>query len=167
MIRPLRFESIRYGEPSRIEDSIFDHPFQWGSKRTGPDLAREGTTANNNIWHYRHMLNPRDPSPGSNMPAYPHLLTTRVDFSRTRDKFEALRTTGVPYTAAQVEGAATEARAQADTIVADLAHEGARAEPDSELVALIAYLRRLGHPQSPFTRANATPTAAPAAAPAH
>ena len=169
MIRPLRFESIRYGEPSRIEDSIFDHPFQWGSKRTGPDLAREGTTANNNIWHYRHMLNPRDPSPGSNMPAYPHLLTTRVDFSRTRDKFEALRTTGVPYTAAQVEAAATEARAQADSIVADLAHEGARAEPDSELVALIAYLRRLGHPQSPFTRANAAtaPAAAPAAAPAH
>jgi cytochrome c oxidase cbb3-type subunit I/II len=72
MIRPMRFEAIRYGEPSRVEESIFDHPFQWGSKRTGPDLAREGGRYPS-LWHYNHMRDPRAVSPGSNMPAYPHL----------------------------------------------------------------------------------------------
>jgi cytochrome c oxidase cbb3-type subunit I/II len=160
MIRPMRPEAIRYGEPSTVEESIFDHPFQWGSKRTGPDLAREGGRYPN-LWHYRHMLDPRSTSPGSNMPAYPHLLTNTIDPAGTAARLEAMRTLGVPYTDAMVAAAATDERAQAESITRDLADNGARATPDSEMVALIAYLQRLGRTTQPLW--SPTPAAAPAA----
>jgi cytochrome c oxidase cbb3-type subunit I/II len=143
MIRPFRFEQQRYGEPSTMADSQFDHPFQWGSKRTGPDLAREGGKYPN-LWHYRHLLDPREVSPGSNMPPYAHLAKGEVDLSRTADKLHAMKSIGVPYGDAEVARAAEDAKAQGAEIAADLASTGATVAPDSDLVALIAYLQRLG-----------------------
>ena len=161
MIRPMRAETIRYGEPSRLEESIFDHPFQWGSKRTGPDLAREGGRYPN-LWHLRHLADPRSTSPGSNMPAYTHLATARVDLSRTAGKLEAMRTVGVPYSAAQIAGARPIANAEAAVIAADLRANGARVAEDSEAVALIAFLQRLGRPQGNPDTATAVAAATPA-----
>ena len=102
MIRPFRLEQQRYGEPSTMAESQFDHPFQWGSKRTGPDLAREGGKYPN-LWHYRHLLDPRAVSPGSNMPPYALLADAHVDLARTTDKLHAMRSIGVPYTDADQE----------------------------------------------------------------
>ena len=144
MIRPFAWESARYGAVSRPDDSIFDHPFQWGSKRTGPDLARVGGKYSH-LWHYKHMLDPREVSPGSNMPAYPHLATTPVDFADTPGKLRAMRMTGVPYAAAEIEGASATARAAGERVAAELEKDGqVEVAPDSQLVALIAYLQRLG-----------------------
>jgi cytochrome c oxidase cbb3-type subunit I/II len=143
MIRPFRFEQQRYGEPSTMAESQLDHPFQWGSKRTGPDLAREGSKYPN-LWHYRHLLDPREVSPGSNMPPYAHLAEGRVDFARTADKLHAMKAIGVPYTEDEIARAADDAKAQAAAIASDLASNGANVANDSDLVALIAYLQRLG-----------------------
>jgi cytochrome c oxidase cbb3-type subunit I/II len=149
MIRPLSWETARYGAASTEDDSLFDHPFQWGSKRTGPDLARVGGRYSD-VWHYRHLLDPRELSPGSNMPTYAYLETTRIDFTGTPDKLRAMRTVGVPYTPEQIATAAQDAQAAANVIAATLrAEAGAEVPPDSEVVALIAYLQRLGHPQAP------------------
>jgi cytochrome c oxidase cbb3-type subunit I/II len=148
MIRPFGWESARYGAVSNSEESVWDHPFQWGSKRTGPDLAREGGRYPD-VWHVQHMMDPRATSPGSIMPSYPHLATTHVDFSRTRGKLLALSTLGVPYTDAQVAHAAHDARAEARQIARDLRDE-AEVDPSSQLVALISYLQRLGHPEPRF-----------------
>jgi cytochrome c oxidase cbb3-type subunit I/II len=146
MIRTFTFESKRYGEASTMAESAYDHPFQWGSKRTGPDLAREGGKYPN-LWHYRHMIDPREVSPGSIMPSFPHLATDTVDASRTADKMRALRSIGVPYEAKDIERAATDEGAQAREIADSLRQDGADADPGSEIVALIAYLQRLGvHP---------------------
>jgi cytochrome c oxidase cbb3-type subunit I/II len=153
MIRPFRFEQQRYGEPSTMAESQFDHPFQWGSKRTGPDLAREGFKYPN-LWHYRHMLDPRSVSPGSNMPLYAFLADGRVDLTRTADKVHAMKSIGVPYTDADVASAATDARAQANAITSDLRTSGAEVAPDSDLVALIAYLQRLGVKPEPAPNGN-------------
>lgn len=158
MIRPLRFEAQRYGEASRLEDSQFDHPFQWGSKRTGPDLARVGGKYPN-LWHYRHLIDPRSTSPGSNMPPYPALANARVDFERTADKMRSLRAVGVPYTERDIQNAATDARRQAEDIARDLRDNGVTAAPDSEIVALIAYLQRLGRQPEPARDHNATASA--------
>jgi cytochrome c oxidase cbb3-type subunit I/II len=144
MIRPFVFEAKRYGDPSTLAESVYDHPFQWGSKRTGPDLAREGAKYPN-LWHYRHLLDPRSVSAGSNMPPFPTLARDQVDFSRTRDKVRALRSVGVPYTARDVETAAGDARTQGAAIASNLRDEGIGTIDDrSEVVALIAYLQRLG-----------------------
>ncbi len=152
MIRPMRAETIRYGEPSRMEESIFDHPFQWGSKRTGPDLAREGGKYPN-LWHYRHMMDPRSISPGSNMPAYPHLFTARRDTANVSNRVDAMRAAGVPYRPFEITGANAIASSQAQAIAQDLTTNGARVEPDAEIVALVAYLQRLGRPLgNPDTR---------------
>jgi cytochrome c oxidase cbb3-type subunit I/II len=161
MIRPMRAETIRYGEPSRLEESIFDHPFQWGSKRTGPDLAREGGRYPN-LWHLRHLADPRSTSPGSNMPAYTHLATARVDLSATAGKLEAMRTVGVPYPAAQINAARQIATAEANAIAEDLRANGARVAADSEAVALIAYLQRLGRMQGNPDTAAVVQAATPA-----
>jgi cytochrome c oxidase cbb3-type subunit I/II len=149
MIRTFAFEAKRYGDPSTLGESIYDHPFQWGSKRTGPDLAREGGKYPN-LWHWRHMIDPRSVSPGSIMPPFPTLAREKVDASKTADKMRALRSVGVPYDAAQIEAARADERAQGSEIADGLRQEGAAdATPDSELVALIAYLQRLGvHPGS-------------------
>jgi cytochrome c oxidase cbb3-type subunit I/II len=145
MIRPMLFETQRYGEVSRISESIHDHPFQWGSKRTGPDLARVGLKYPN-LWHYQHLLDPRSTSPGSNMPSYAFMAAAKVDFGRTADKVHAMKTIGVPYSDADVASASNDARAQGDTIAKDLRDQGIDAAPDAEIVALISYLQHLGKP---------------------
>jgi cytochrome c oxidase cbb3-type subunit I/II len=142
MIRPFGWESARYGAVSAADDSVWDHPFQWGSKRTGPDLAREGSRYPD-VWHVQHMLDPRTTSPGSIMPAYPHLATEHVDFERTRGKLLAMQTLGVPYTDADVAHASRNARREGRLIAEELA-EDAEVDPESRLVALVAYLQRLG-----------------------
>jgi len=143
MIRPFRHESVRYGAISTLDDSKYDHPFQWGSKRTGPDLARLGGKYPN-LWHYQHMLDPRTVSPGSNMPNYGHLATDTLNYASTEAKVRAMRTVGVPYTPQQIQGAVEDAKGQAKSISEDLAASGVKVAPESELVALIAYLQRLG-----------------------
>lgn len=142
-IRPFVAESLRYGPPSKLGESMFDHPYQWGSKRTGPDLARVGLKYNQS-WHYRHMLNPRSTSPGSNMPNYPWLYAQTADIDSLESKFKALRTVGVPYpewTAAAIRESAS---AQAAEIAGALKADGVDAPPDREIIALIAYLQKLG-----------------------
>jgi cytochrome c oxidase cbb3-type subunit I/II len=155
MVRPFTWETARFGAASREEDTTFDHPFQWGSKRTGPDLAHLGGRYSD-VWHYRHLLDPRELSPGSNMPPYAHLRERRVDFTRTADKLRAMRAVGVPYKPEEVQSAGREAARAGQLIAAGLAHDGgAQVAPDSELVALISYLQRLGRSTSPIPQAPA------------
>jgi cytochrome c oxidase cbb3-type subunit 2 len=125
MIRPFRAETERYGHYSLAGESVYDRPFQLGSKRTGPDLARVGGRYSND-WHRVHLLNPRDLVPESNMPGYPWLAAATVDGAVVTHKLETLRTLGEPYTDADIEGAAA--------VVAN----------KTELDALIAYLQGLG-----------------------
>jgi cytochrome c oxidase cbb3-type subunit I/II len=159
MIRPFTFESARYGAPSTPDDSIWDHPFQWGSKRTGPDLAREGTRYPH-LWHYQHFMDPRQITPGSIMPAYAHLADERVDLARTPEKVRAMQTLGVPYTDAQITEAPDAARRAGRAIAAELEREGhVRVNPESRLVALIAYVQRLGKRTSPESAPAAEATA--------
>ncbi|MCB9513067.1 MAG: cytochrome-c oxidase, cbb3-type subunit I [Candidatus Latescibacteria bacterium] len=162
MIRPFRHETLRYGDYSRMEEFIYDHPFQWGSKRTGPDLHREGGKYAN-LWHYLHMQDPRSTSPGSNMPSYAWLKTGTVDFAGTGHKMETLSRLGVPYTEADIASAKATALSQAGIITADLSSQGVNIADDSELVALIGYLQRLG--RGPQPTAPATGGANAAAAP--
>ncbi|MGO9834760.1 MAG: cytochrome-c oxidase, cbb3-type subunit I [Polyangiaceae bacterium] len=149
MIRTLESEAKRYGEPSTVAESLYDHPFQWGSKRNGPDLAREGGKYPN-VWHYRHLIDPRSVSPGSIMPPYPTLATAHVDVARTEDKLRALRSVGVPYEPNQIQAARSDEEAQGAEIAKTLRDEGVgSADPQSEIVALTAYLQRLGkHPEA-------------------
>ena len=125
MIRPFRAETLRYGHYSVAGESVYDHPFQWGSKRTGPDLARVGAKYSDE-WHRIHLINPRDLVPESNMPAYPWLETTLVDASAMPGHMTALRRVGVPYTDAQIASAAEDVKGK------------------TELDATIAYLQVLG-----------------------
>src|SRR6185503_7435315 len=99
MIRPFRSETERYGEYAKAGEFVYDHPFQWGSKRTGPDLAREGTMGlkKSDSWHFNHMEEPQAISPGSIMPSYPYLLEKELDTASTPAKIKAMRTIGVPY----------------------------------------------------------------------
>ncbi|MBM3462855.1 MAG: cytochrome-c oxidase, cbb3-type subunit II [Armatimonadetes bacterium] len=144
MVRPFRDEAERYGPYSKAGEFVYDHPFQWGSKRTGPDLHRVGGKYPNS-WHYIHMRNPRDVSPDSIMPNYPWLLSRGLDTSTTQRKLRALRTVGVPYTDEEIAAADQSLRKQADEIVASLkSAQIADAEADREIIALIAYLQRLG-----------------------
>ena len=125
MIRPLRAETERYGHYSLAGESVYDHPFQFGSKRTGPDLARVGGRYSDE-WHRAHLANPRDVVPESNMPAYSWLANATLDENGTAGKMRALRNVGVPYTDADIQGAAA------------LVHG------KTEMEALIAYLQGLG-----------------------
>ena len=143
MIRPLRAETLRYGDYSRPGEFVYDHPFQWGSKRTGPDLARLGGKYPD-AWHYRHMENPASTSPGSIMPRYPWLLTDALDGSLTAAKLRAMRTLGVPYSDGEIAGAEEARNAQARAIAGRLGAQGVTVAPDREIVAMIAYLQRLG-----------------------
>ncbi len=159
MIRPLEWETKRYGDASTIAESRYDHPFQWGSKRTGPDLAREGNR-NPHTWHYKHFMDPRSMTTGSNMPPYAHFATKKVDFAGTGGKLSALSMVGVPYTADQISHAGDDARAQASQIAKDMAEQGVEVAPDAEMVAIIAYLQSLGLPPAPPAPAKgAQPTA--------
>jgi cytochrome c oxidase cbb3-type subunit I/II len=153
-IRPFRSEKLRYGDPSRAEESMYDFPFQWGSKRTGPDLARVGGKYPN-LWHYTHMVDPRATSPGSNMPAYPWLEVRRLAMSQVPKKLRAMQKLGVPYSDQDVDQGALDLEAQAKEITADLREGGVELDWDTEMTALIAYLQRLGkQPASPADDTN-------------
>ena len=125
MIRPFRSETERYGPYSLAGESVYDHPFQFGSKRTGPDLARVGGRYSDE-WHRVHFMNPRDVVPESNMPGYPWLARSRIDESRTAAKMRGLRRVGVPYTDEQIAAAAEEVKGR------------------TEMEALVAYLQGMG-----------------------
>ena len=125
MIRPFRAETLRYGHYSVAGESVYDHPFQWGSKRTGPDLAREGGR-NTDDWHVKHLIDPRSVVPQSNMPAYPWLATSKVDHTTIAAHMKGLRKVGVPYTDEQIAGAEAEVKGK------------------TEMEAVIAYLQSLG-----------------------
>lgn len=125
MIRPLRAEVERYGHYSVAGESVYDHPFLWGSKRTGPDLARVGQRYSDE-WHRAHLYNPRDVVPESIMPAYPHLMDNVLNGKDTAKKMEALRLVGVPYTDEQINNASAEVKGK------------------TEMDALVAYLQGLG-----------------------
>jgi cytochrome c oxidase cbb3-type subunit I/II len=146
MVRPLIDEYLRYGEASRAEEFIYDHPFQWGSKRTGPDLHRIGGRYPN-LWHYTHLMDPRSTSPGSNMPSYQWLAEWTFDPKLAGKRLSVMRSLGVPYTDADIAAAEANEQKQANTIVADLAKNGVKVAWNSDIVALIAYLQRLGRDQ--------------------
>ncbi len=143
MVRPLQGDTARFGEPSRAEEFIYDHPFQWGSKRTGPDLHRLGGRYPN-LWHYTHMIDPRAVNPGSNMPSFAYLATMTIDEKLAPKKLALMQKLGVPYTNADIDGAEASQKAQAEVLVADLKAQGVEVAWNSDLVALIAYLQRLG-----------------------
>ncbi|HSQ76229.1 MAG TPA: cytochrome-c oxidase, cbb3-type subunit II, partial [Bacteroidota bacterium] len=143
MVRPFRHETERYGEYSKAGEFVYDHPFVWGSKRTGPDLHRVGGKYPH-LWHYLHMQAPVSMSPGSIMPTYPWLLTDDLDAGDIGSKITALRTLGVPYPAGYEQQAAEELHAQAGLIAAELGKNGVPVEAHKEIIALIAYLQRLG-----------------------
>jgi len=150
MVRPFRSEVARYGEYSKAGEFVYDHPFLWGSKRTGPDLHREGQKYNDN-WHFNHLLDPRSTSPGSIMPRYTWLISNDLDVSLTADKMEAMVKLGVPYTQFQVDKALYLLKNQASEIVNNLIQDpefkkayGESNIQDKEIVAMIAYLQRLG-----------------------
>ncbi len=154
MIRPFRDEVERYGHYSLAAESMYDHPFQWGSKRTGPDLARVGGKYSNE-WHVAHLVDPQSVVPESVMPGYPWLLERELDVSDIRERLETLRMVGVPYTDEMIEKAVEDVRAQADP---NADHEGLLerypkawvgdfdGQPDrlTEMDALVAYLQILG-----------------------
>ena len=142
-VRPFRSETERYGEYSKAGEYVYDHPFQWGSKRTGPDLHRVGGKYPD-AWHYNHMQAPESMSPGSIMPPYPWLITDQLDISTTPKKIRVMQTLGVPYPEGYDEIANDDLREQAEKIVASLKESGIETEWNKEIVALIAYLQRLG-----------------------
>ena len=147
MVRPFRSETERYGEYSKAGEFVYDHPFLWGSKRTGPDLHRSGKGNKNakpDSWHYTHLMDPRSTSPNSIMPAYPWLNENAVDTSSTAAKIRAMQTLGVPYTAGFDLRANNDMSMQSKVIAKGLRKEGFEVADNSEMVALIAYLQRLG-----------------------
>lgn len=156
MVRPLRFETARYGEYSKSGEFVYDHPFQWGSKRTGPDLAREGGLRSNN-WHYQHLIAPKDISPGSIMPAYTWMKENDVDKSMLPKKIAAMRTMGVPYPDGYEEQAVSDYDVQAEKVARDVVNnfpkellfkkkvdDEVNKLKSKEIIAVIAYLQRLG-----------------------
>ena len=166
MVRPFRYETERYGDYSKPGESVYEHPFLWGSRRIGPDLAREGGKMSD-LWHVRHFENPRAISPKSIMPAYPHLLTAEVNFDRIQSRVDAMVMLGVPYGEA-VNRAPAMAREQAKGIAASIAAAGGEAGLDTkEIIAMIAYLQRLGRdtrgPAVDLTRSTPDPAAPPLA----
>ena len=143
MIRPFRSETVRYGEYSKAGEFVYDHPFQWGSKRTGPDLAREGGKRPDS-WHYYHMYDPISTSDGSLMPPYTHMYGNDLDVASTPKKISVMRSLGVPYAEGYEELAIADLQTQAQEIVTGLKDNGIDADPNKEIIALIAYLQRLG-----------------------
>jgi cytochrome c oxidase cbb3-type subunit I/II len=144
MIRSFRDEVVRYGEYSKAGEFVYDHPFQFGSKRTGPDLHRVGGKYPN-FWHYKHMLDPRSTSIGSIMPAYPWLYNNDLDTSLTSAKLSAMKTLNVPYSEQEINSAVDNLKQQALNIKNELVAQGASdANESKEIIALIAYLQRLG-----------------------
>jgi cytochrome c oxidase cbb3-type subunit I/II len=168
MVRPMRAELLRYGEWTRAGEYAYDRPFLLGSRRIGPDLQRVGGKYPD-AWHYEHMKDPRSTSPGSIMPTYPFLLEDAYDTAEIRKSVVALRRAGVPYTDAEVAGIGASVSGQAGAIVGRLAQAGIRTTPDREIVALIAYLQRLGTDGKRILaeqKASVAQAGAPAGAPA-
>jgi len=144
MVRPIHAEVERYGEYSKPGEFIYDRPFQWGSRRIGPDLHRVGGKYSHD-WHVRHLLDPEELVSGSIMPTYPHLLDQPIDYDGLSRKLWALRVIGTPYTDEEVENAAELARAQAAQINRELIEQGGFTDVgDTKVIALVAYLQRLG-----------------------
>ncbi|PLW94581.1 MAG: cytochrome C oxidase Cbb3 [Marinilabiliales bacterium] len=148
MIRPFRSETERYGEYTKAGETVYDHPFQFGSKRTGPDLARIGVKSLPNYkpdsWHYNHMIDPQKLNAESIMPPYPWLAENDLDISNTKKKIEVMQQMGVPYPDGFAEQAVADLQAQAKKIGEGLRAGGIEANDNKEIIALIAYLQRLG-----------------------
>jgi len=150
MIRPFRSEVERYGEYSKAGEFVYDHPFLWGSKRTGPDLARAGVTSGdakmyrNSKWHYDHFGNPQDISPGTIMPTYYWLISDDLNISQTKGKIAAMRTLGVPYPKDYEKKAMDDLAKQAFAIAEEIDPKNATELSRKEVIAMIAYLHRLG-----------------------
>ncbi|MBC8369625.1 MAG: cytochrome-c oxidase, cbb3-type subunit I [Planctomycetes bacterium] len=146
MVRPLHFETERFGEYSKAGEFVYDHPFQWGSRRIGPDLHRLGTRPLTASWHLRHMANPEETSPGSIMPTYAHMLVNDIDFDSIQRKVAAHRTMGTPYSDEEVLNARHDAVVQAEAIAAQLVAEDPSlvGYETKDIVAIIAYMQRLG-----------------------
>jgi cytochrome c oxidase cbb3-type subunit I/II len=148
MIRPMIAETQRYGEFSKAGESVYDRPFQWGSRRIGPDLAREGGK-NSSFWHWTHFENPARISPGTVMPSYEHLLKERLHFGEIEKRVQAAHFLGAPYDRELTESEAM-ARTQSEAIAAEIIAQGGPVTYNGELIkdstaiALIAYLQRLG-----------------------
>ncbi len=143
MVRPFRSETERYGEYSKAGEFVYDHPHLWGSKRTGPDLHRVGGKYPDS-WHYAHMLDPETMSPGSIMPSYPWMIERKLDTSKTPEKISAMRTLGVPYPEGYETKALADLHKQSEKIRSGLKKAKIEAMKDAEILALIAYLQRLG-----------------------
>lgn len=143
MIRPFRSETERYGEYSKAGEFVYDHPFLWGSKRTGPDLHRQGGKYSN-AWQYNHLMDPTTISPGSIMPPYDWLGEQTLDTTTTVAKINAMRTLGVPYAPLYEQKANADLQKQAEEITANLAKDNIKVSSDKEIIAIIAYLQRLG-----------------------
>ena len=146
MIRPFIDEIVRYGDYTKPGETVYDHPFQFGSKRTGPDLARVGGKYPH-FWHYRHMLDPQSATGDSIMPPYPWLYEDDLDTSLTESKIGAMQTLGVPYSNKEVKNSVKSLTRQSKQIVEELKGQGVGDVPDlekKEIIALIAYLQRLG-----------------------
>jgi cytochrome c oxidase cbb3-type subunit I/II len=160
MVRPIRAETERYGEYSKPGEFVYDHPFQWGSRRIGPDLHRVGGKYPH-LWHVRHMKDPRAITPGSIMPGYPWMLEAKLDFDSIPATMRSHRALGVPYTDEDIDGSIEHAAEQAQQIAAEVLDQGGPAGlGDTQVVALIAYLQRLG---TDITRPEPAPTEPPAA----
>ncbi len=143
MVRPFRSEVVRYGEYSKAGEFIYDHPFQWGSKRTGPDLARIGGKYPNS-WHFNHMYEPSSISPGTIMPRYIWLFENNLDTAITPAKIRAMQTLGVPYPSGFDQVANKDLIIQANGIALDLSMNNIKIKSNKEIIALIAYLQRVG-----------------------
>lgn len=161
MIRPFKTETDRYGPFTMAGENVYERPFLYGSRRTGPDLARVGGKYPDS-WHWIHFREPREIEPRSNMPAFPHLYEWELDLSTTRRKLEVLAWLGHPYDGKEIEGAVADARAQAEAVVESLRGDGIEVderETRSEVIALIAYMQRLGTDigwrERPVARADA------------
>jgi cytochrome c oxidase cbb3-type subunit I/II len=158
MVRPFRDEVARYGEYSKAGEFVYDHPFQWGSKRTGPDLARVGGKYPDS-WHFNHLLDPSSMSPGSIMPSYVWLFDHEIDTVHTYKMIRAMQTLGVPYPDGYAQIANKDIVTQERAIRASLKMDKIPTGPNKEIVALIAYLQRLGKdikaaPKEQTTAAN-------------
>ena len=152
-VRPLRYETDRYGEYSKIGEFVYDHPFQWGSRRTGPDLARTGyigsSTYKTAIWHYNHFTNPYEMNPQSIMPTYSWFATKEVNLDEIPRKIRVMQMLGVPYPEGYDEKAVDDYMKEAAIIVANLKESGVDIEPTKEMIAMIAYLHKMGRDISP------------------
>jgi cytochrome c oxidase cbb3-type subunit I/II len=146
MVRPFRSETSRYGEYSKAGEFVYDHPFQWGSKRSGPDLAREGVGNNkkSDTWHYNHFDDPQAVSTGSIMPSYSFMLDRDLDTTSTPAKIRAMQTLGVPYPEGYDALANRDLDEQAKQIQANLKKDGIQTSAHKEIIAVIAYMQRLG-----------------------